>query len=110
MKLYAIRNKQSGLYFVHGWNAQNFYWNETGAFWKQIDTVKKHLLNLVYIYEYRKGVVSPSGFVYDGNVRIACDLYAIRNYVVEENEVHFDHAKKVISAGYLLGLKQLVTV
>lgn len=60
MKIYRIQNKQTGLYFVHAASpADEGYWNNTGQFFKRIDTIAKHLDHLFHEWNLeRKGLFS----------------------------------------------------
>lgn len=52
MRLYRIRNKQTGKYFCTGsqmkGNWCNYTWTSSGVFYRKIDTIKKHIQNLAW--------------------------------------------------------------
>ncbi len=65
MKLYRIRHKHSGKFLAECHTicpvAPRF--NDTGVFWKRIDTIKKHLRNLCtqYIWRHPDGSIRGHG-------------------------------------------------
>ena len=65
MKLYRIRHKETGKYLAdcHLISPVAPRFNDSGIFWKRIDTIKKHLKSLccMYIWRHPDGTIRGHG-------------------------------------------------
>jgi len=87
VKVYRIRNKQTGLFLVHQINPNHHgYWNDTGSFWKRIETARRHINDI--LHEWDIGLSKSGLYLVAENPKVIPEYIGVFEVVVNDITVN----------------------